>query len=313
MPLMPMAALLKPALENGFTVGAYNVYDLDTIMAVLGAASETESPVILQVSMGARKHVGNLALFLDVLRLYANAGSVPVSINHDHVNSFEAAAAAVDMGFPSVMYDCSHLPYEENVAAVKRFADYAHSKNVWVEAELGCLPGFEDMVFAEKARFTDQDQAADYVKRTGCDALAVSVGTSHGGVRADGPLPLDVKLLGRLHEALPGLPLVLHGAASVPEYLVREVNKWGGQVEQLYNCSEEDIKKCGRLGVCKANMDVDNHLAYTAALRQALAENPGKYDPRSYLRPAREAFMREVSHKMREVSRSAGWALKYGT
>jgi fructose-bisphosphate aldolase, class II len=313
MPLMPMAALLKPALKNGFTVGAYNVYDLDSVMAVLEAASQTDSPVILQVSMGARKHVGNLALFLNVLRLYANACSVPVSINHDHVNSFEDAAAAADMGFPSVMYDCSHLPYEENVAAVKRFADYAHAKNVWVESELGCLPGFEDMVFSEKARFTDPAMAKDYVKRTGCDALAVSVGTSHGGVRADGPLPLDFQLLGHLHELLPGLPMVLHGAASVPEHLVREVNNWGGMVEQLYNCSEEDIAKCGRLGVCKANMDVDNHLAYTAAVRQSLTQNPGKYDPRSYLRPAREAFMREVSHKMQAVSGSAGWAAKYGT
>lgn len=313
MPLIPMAALLKPALENGFTVGAYNVYDLDSILAVLEAAQETNSPVILQVSMGARKHVGNAALFLKTIRLYADDCSMPVCINHDHVNSFEAAAAAVDMGFPSVMYDCSHLPYEENVTSVKRFSDYAHDKNAWVEAELGCLPGFEDMVFSEKARFTDPGLAQDYVKRTGCDALAVSVGTSHGGVRAGGPLPLDVKLLGRLHEVLPNTPLVLHGAATVPTYLVQEVNKWGGQVEQLYNCSEEDISKCGRLGVCKANMDVDNHLAYTAAARRALVENPGKYDPRSYLRPAREAFMQEVSHKMRAVSGSAGWADKYCT
>jgi fructose-bisphosphate aldolase class II len=306
MALVDMGRLMDDALKKKYTIGAYNVFNLDTISAVLEAAEEENSPVILQMSMGSRKYQYNVPRFVEVIKLYAQAAEVPVSINHDHCLKTEDAKSAVDLGFLSVMFDGSHLDYETNINRTREIADYAHSKGVWVEAELGSLPGMEDEVFSENAAFTDPDLVVDYIKRSKCDSLAVSIGTTHGGVKADNYLPLHFEILEKIHNALGDFPLVLHGAASLPEHLVKEVNQYGGKVKQLRNCSEEDIAACREYGICKANMDVDNFLLCTARLRKVLLEIPEKYNPRGYLREAREAFKIEVKHKMRNVSGSSG-------
>jgi len=298
--------LYAHALGEGYTVGAFNAASLEMLQAIIGAAEAERSPAFVMVSMGARKYVGDFPRFVQVMRLYAQAACVPLVVHHDHCQTVQAAREAIDAGCQSVMFDGSHLPFEENVAKTKEIADYAHEHDCVVEAELGCLPGFEDMVFSEKAVYTDPALAVQFVAESGCDSLAIAAGTSHGGVRADGYLPLDLDRIREIHEALPGFPLVLHGAASLPPALIEECNAWGGRVEFLRNCSEEAIRAASYLGVCKANMDVDNFLCFTTAIRRFFAESPELYDPRKYLAPARAAFREEVAHKMRHVLRSAG-------
>ena len=307
MALTDMGELFRHAMEEGYIVGAYNVFNLDTLIAVLRAAEREDSPVIVQLSMGSRKYQPYFSTFVQCVRLYAEAVSVPVGLNHDHCKAPENAIEAVDMGLPSVMFDGSHLSIEENIRHTREIAEYAHAHGVWVEAELGRMAGFEDDVFADSTQFTDPEAAAEFIRRTGCDSLAVSVGTSHGGVLADGPLPLHFEVLSAIRAAIPtGYPLVLHGAASVPENLVREINRQGAEVPQMRNCTEEDIAQSATYGVVKANMDVDNHLRYSAVIRQMQRENLDKYDPRLYLKPARDAFEDEVRHKIQCVSRSSG-------
>ena len=306
MALVKMARLMEDALEKKYTVGAYNIFNIETLSAVLEAAEEEDSPLILQVSMGARRHQYNLECFIESVKLYAEAVKIPVAINHDHCMNLEAAKSAVDMGLSSVMFDGSHLEYEENIKQTKRIVEYAHKKDVWVEAELGSIPGMEDDAFSENTVFTDPSQVTGFVERSGCDSLAVSVGTSHGGVKADDYLTFRFDILKEIHAKLGRYPLVLHGAASFPEALVNEINSYGASVSQMRNCSEKDVSEAGKYGVCKANMDVDNFLLYTAAIRKYHLEHPEKYDPRGYLRLARESFKNEVAHKMRNVSRSSG-------
>lgn len=306
MALKTVKQLLEHAAQERYIVGAFNVCNLESLGAVLDAARQENAPVILQMSMGARKYVPSVPAFVSLMKRMAVETPVPVALNHDHCPTPEAAMEAISWGFSGAMFDGSHLPCEENIRLTRALADWAHERGAGIEAELGRLPGFEDEVFAEHAAFTDPTMAARFVEETGCDSLAVSVGTSHGGVIADGPLPLDFDVLARIHAALPGYPLVLHGAASLPAELIEDVNHVGGKVPFMRNCSETDIARTGQFGVCKANMDVDNFLCFTREVRRVLRDTPDKYDPRVYLRPAREAFSAEVRHKMRNVCGCAG-------
>ncbi|MCI6959828.1 MAG: class II fructose-bisphosphate aldolase [Oscillospiraceae bacterium] len=307
MSLVSPQVLYQHAAQNGYALGAFNVNSLESLQAVLEAAEAQDAPLIVQISMGARKYLGeHWPLFVQTMRRYAEVCKAPVFIQHDHCPSPQACFEAIDAGVQAVMFDGSHLPLEENIALTCQVVEHAHARGVWVEAELGRLPGFEDMVFAEHSEFTDPQTAARFVKATGCDALAVAVGTSHGGVEAEDYLPLDRELLGRIHETLGDLPLVLHGGASLPPALIEACNAQGGQVEFLRNCSEESISDSVSLGVRKVNMDVDNYLPFTTEVRRALREIPDKYDPRVYLLPARKAFRGEVEHKLCRVMHSAG-------
>lgn len=298
--------LFAKAMQEHYIVGAYNACNLETLSAILDAAQAERSPVIVQISMGARKHLSQWPLFAQTVRLYAQAYDVPVVLQHDHCPSVEACLEAVEAGILSVMFDGSHLPMEENIEKTRFLAQRLHEKGGWIEAEIGKLPGFEDMVFSESAEMTTPETARYFCEATGCDALAVSVGTSHGGVRAPADLPFDFDRLRAIHEAIPEMPLVLHGAASLPRELIDYPNRFGGEVEPLRNCSEADICRSAQYGVCKANMDVDNFLCFTGAIREFFHQQPDKYDPRAYLKPAREAFCQEVRHKMRCVTRSSG-------
>lgn len=307
MSLVSPQVLYQHAARDGYALGAFNVNSLESLQAVLEAAKAQDAPLIVQISMGARKYLGEYwPLFVQTMRRYAEAYPAPVFIQHDHCPTPQACFEAIDAGVQAVMFDGSHLPFDENVALTRQVVEYAHARGVWVEAELGRLPGFEDMVFAENTEYTDPHAAARFVRETGCDALAVAVGTSHGGIRADDYLPLDQGLLARIHETLGDLPLVLHGGASLPPHLIEECNAQGGQVEFLRNCSEESISRAVALGVRKVNMDVDNFLPFTTQVRRVLREVPDKYDPRAYLLPAREGFRHEVEHKLRNVVHSAG-------
>lgn len=312
MGLVTMREMAAHAMAGRYAVGAFNVYDWDSLYAVLEAAEAEASPVIVQLSMGARRSTPAFGQFFQAVMAAARACVAPVAVQHDHCPTAQAAEEALAMGFPAVMFDGSHLPPEENARQTAHIARLAHAQGAWVEAELGAIPGFEDMVFAEHAQLTDPDMAVRFVGESACDALAVSVGTSHGGVLAEGPLVLHDALLADIHAHLPGVPLVLHGAASVPEALVQAVNAVGGQVQQVYNCAEADIARTGALGVFKLNMDVDNHLLWNAAVRRDLIENPQRYDPRPVLRAGREAFGREVTHKLRQVCGTAGKAWPAG-
>ena len=298
--------LYRHATENHYGLGAFNTFSWETMMAVMEAAQAAKSPALLQVSMGARKYAGHFKEYVDTLYTLAEQYEVPFFVQHDHCGTFEACREAIEAGCQAVMFDGSHLPYEQNVKETRQVVEYAHEKGVWVEAELGCLPGFEDLVFSEKAVYTDPDLAARFIDRTGCDALAVAVGTSHGGVRSEDYLPLDFELLEEIVKQKPDYPFVLHGAASLPPKLIDACNRQGGQVEYLRNCSEESIARAVALGVKKVNMDVDNFLVFTTAIREFFNTSPDVYDPRKYLKPARDAFRMEVEHKMKEVLNSAG-------
>ena len=218
----------------------------------MDAAEEMRSPAIIQVSMGARKFVKNLDVYVEMLRRLADKYEVPFFIQHDHCPTVEACKEAIEAGCQSVMFDGSHLPYEDNVEQTKEIVEYAHKRNIWVEAELGCLPGFEDFVFAEKAVYTNPQKAKEFIALTGCDALAVAVGTSHGGVRGDDYLPLDLELMKKIAAEKPGYPFVLHGAASLPPELITACNEQGGKVEYLRNCSEESIAAAVKAGAKKS-------------------------------------------------------------
>jgi len=301
-------SLYKHALENKYIIPAFHVWGIESVKAVLKAAAAEDSPVIMQILTPTLDNVAPFPAFLETIREYAKEYPVPVIVNRDHSPSVEAALEAVDMGFPSVMFDGSALPFEENVRKTKQVTDYAHSHGVWVEAELGSIPGLEDEAFSTHTKYTDPEQAAEFVKRTGCDSLAVAVGTAHGGVQAKEHLKVDFELLDKLQEAVKDVPLVLHGAAALPWELIYEVNKFGGEVEYLMMCEEETIEKTRMYGVAKANMDVDNWLAVTAALRKQFAETPGLFNPIIYMKETEKAMCTVVRHKMRDVTRSAGFA-----
>ncbi|WP_300908117.1 class II fructose-1,6-bisphosphate aldolase [uncultured Desulfovibrio sp.] len=308
MPLMGPREMFAAAYAGHYAVGAFNVNNMEIVQGIMRAASEEKSPVILQVSAGARKYAGQTYIMKLVEAALAEDPSVPVVVHLDHGPSFEMCKDCIDGGFTSVMIDGSHLPYEENIALTKQVVDYAHPRGVWVEAELGKLAGVEEHVSSAEHVYTDPDEAVDFVRRTGCDSLAVAIGTSHGAYKFKGEAKLDFTRLEAISALLPEYPLVLHGASSVPQEFVELCNQYGGQVGGAKGVPEEMLRKAAGMGVCKINVDTDIRLALTASIRQFLSERPEQFDPRAYLAPAREAVRNMVAHKIRNVMGSSGKA-----
>ena len=315
--------MFAKAIKGGYAIPAYNFNNMEQMQAIIRAAVETKSPVILQVSKGARAYANATLL------RYMAQGAVeyakelgcekPQIVLHlDHGPSFEVAKDCIDNGFSSVMIDGSALPYDENVALTKKVVEYAHAHDVTVEAELGVLGGVEDDVAAEESKYTKPEEVEDFVKKTGCDSLAISIGTSHGRCKftpeqctrsADGvltPPPLAFNVLEAIEKKIPGFPIVLHGSCSVPMNYVRQIEEFGGKIPDSVGIPEEQLRKAAKSAVCKINIDSDGRLAMTAAIRKHLAENPGDFDPRQYLAPARDELVKMYSRKNIEVLGSAG-------
>ena len=305
MPLMGPKEMFAAAYAGRYAVGAFNVNNMEIVQGIMRAASEEKSPVILQVSAGARKYAGQTYIMKLVEAALIDDPSVPVVVHLDHGPSFEMCKDCIDGGFTSVMIDGSHLPYEENVALTKKVVEYAHARNVTVEGELGQLAGIEDdvNVDADKANYTDPDQVQDFVTRTGVDSLAIAIGTSHGAFKfKPGQKPqLRFDILQEVMDRLPGFPIVLHGASSVsPEY-VKIINENGGQMADAIGIPEDMLRKAASMAVCKINVDSDLRLAMTAGIRKHLAENPTHFDPRQYLGDGRACITDVVRHKIRDV------------
>lgn len=305
MPLVTSKEMFRKAYEGGYAVGAFNVNNMEIIQGIVKAAAETKSPVILQVSAGARKYASPVYLKKLVEAAIIENPELDIVLHLDHGEDFEICKSCIDDGFTSVMIDGSHHSYEENIALTKRVVEYAHARGVVVEAELGRLAGIEDAVnvSAEDATYTDPNQAVDFVKRTGCDSLAIAIGTSHGAYKfaADSDPKLDIERLKKISDLLPGFPLVLHGASSViPEY-VAMCNEFGGELKDAKGCPESMLREAAEYGVCKINIDSDLRLAMTGVIRKQFAEDPSNFDPRKYLSPARDAIYGMVKHKILNV------------
>ena len=308
MPLVGPKEMFAKAYAGHYAIGAFNVNNMEIIQGIMQAASEEKSPVILQVSAGARKYAGQGYIMKLVEAALADDDQVPVCVHLDHGPSFEMCRDCIDGGFTSVMIDGSHLPYEENIAITRKVVEYAHPRNVWAEAELGKLAGIEEHVSSNEHVYTDPDQAVDFVQRTGCDSLAIAIGTSHGAYKFKGDAKLDFPRLETITNKLPNYPLVLHGASSVPQEFVELCNKYGGAVGGAKGVPEDMLRKAANLGVCKINVDTDIRLALTASIRQFMTEHPEQFDPRTYLSPAREAVKKMVQRKIRDVMGSSGKA-----
>ncbi len=307
MPFVTSTEMFKKAYAGKYAVGAFNVNNMEIIQGICDAAKAENSPFILQVSAGARKYAKHAYLVKLVEAAMEDTG-LPICLHLDHGADFDICKSCVDGGFTSVMIDGSKHDFEENIEVTKRVVDYAHNKGVVVEAELGKLAGVEDAVKvnSKDATYTDPDQAVEFVERTGVDSLAIAVGTSHGAYKFKGNPELDFARIEKISNLLPGFPLVLHGASTVIPEFVAECNKYGGKIEGAQGCPEPMLKKAGTFGICKINIDTDLRLAMTASIRKFLAENPGDFDPRSYLKPARQAIQDMVAHKMRDVLNSSG-------
>jgi fructose-bisphosphate aldolase class II len=288
------------AYKEGFAVGGFNVNNMEIIQGIMEAGDEEQSPVILQVSAGAKKYAG-MNYIVKLVEAALMDKDIPVVLHLDHGQNFEICKEVIDGGFTSVMIDGSHLPFEENIAVTRRVAEYAHDKGVWVEAELGRLAGIEDEVSSEENVFTDPDEAVEFVQRTGCDSLAVAIGTSHGAYKFKAEPRLDFERLETITRLLPDFPLVLHGASSVPQEFLDMANTYGGQIAGAKGVPENLLRQAAASGVCKINIDTDIRLAVTAAVRRHLVENPSHFDPRQYLKPARQAVKDMVQHKIRNV------------
>ncbi len=309
--------MFKKAMEGKYAIPAYNFNNLEQLQAIIQACVETRSPVILQVSKGAREYANATILrylALGATQLAEEMGcKIPIALHLDHGDSFEICKSCVDYGFSSVMIDGSHLSFEENIALTKQVVDYAHQFDVTVEGELGVLAGIEDDVSAEHSHYTDPAQVEEFVSRTGVDSLAISIGTSHGAYKfkvkpGEEVPPLRFDILEEVEKRLPGFPIVLHGASSVvPEY-VELINKYGGKLEGAVGVPEEQLRRAAASAVCKINIDSDGRLAFTAKVREYLANNPKEFDPRKYLKPAREELVKLYKHKNINVLGSAGKA-----
>ena len=306
MPFVTTKEMFKKAYEGHYAVGAFNVNNMEIVQGIVDAAKEEESPLILQVSAGARKYAKHSYLLHLVEAAMEDTG-LPIALHLDHGADFDICKACVDGGFTSVMIDGSKYPFEENIELTKRVVDYAHNKGVVVEAELGKLAGVEDAVKVntKDATYTDPDQAVEFVERTGVDSMAIAIGTSHGAYKFKGKPELDFARLEKITNMLPGFPLVLHGASTVIPEFVAECNKYGGKLAGAQGCPEDMLKKAGTYGVCKINIDTDLRLAMTASIRKYLYEHPEDFDPRSYLGKGREAIKMMVAHKMRDVLNSS--------
>ena len=308
MPLIGPKKMFEAAYAGQFAIGAFNVNNMEIIQGIMRAASEEKSPLILQVSAGARKYAGQTYIMKLMEAALTEDPSIPVCVHLDHGPSFEMCRDCIDGGFTSVMIDGSSLPFEENIALTKKVVEYAHPRGVWVEAELGRLAGIEEHVVSEGHSFTDPDEAVEFVEKTGCDSLAVAIGTSHGAYKFKGEAKLDFPRLKTICEKLPNYPLVLHGASSVPQEFVELCNKYGGNVGGAKGVPEDMLREAARMGVCKINVDTDIRLALTASIRQFMVEHPEAFDPRQYLKPAREAVYKMVARKIRDVMGSSGKA-----
>ena len=306
MPLVTSKEMLLKAQEGGYAVGAFNAENMEMVKAIIQAAEELKAPVMIQTTPSTVKY-GTVDTYAAIVAAEAKKASVPVCLHLDHGSSFELVMQAIHAGYTSVMIDGSKHPFEENIELTKRVVEYAHNKGVVVEAELGRLAGVEDAVKVntKDATYTDPDQAVEFVERTGVDSLAIAIGTSHGAYKFKGNPELDFARLEKITKLLPGFPLVLHGASTVIPSFVEECNKYGGKLDGAQGVPEDMLLKAGTFGVCKINIDTDLRLAMTASIRKHLATNPADFDPRQYLKPAREAIKQMVAHKMRDVLNSS--------
>lgn len=316
--------MFAKAVKGGYAIPAYNFNNMEQMQAIIQACVETKSPVILQVSSGARKYANS-----NLLRNMAKGAveyahelgyDIPIVLHLDHGDSYELCVDCIENGFSSVMIDGSHLPYDENVALTKKVCEYAHKYDVTVEGELGVLAGVEDDVSAEHSHYTMPSEVEDFVKKTGVDSLAISIGTSHGRMKfkpeqctrnADGvliPPPLRFDILEEIEKRIPGFPIVLHGSSSVPIEYVKEIEKYGGHLPDSVGIPEEQLRKAAKSAVCKINIDSDGRLAMTAAIRKVMATKPEEFDPRKYLGPARDELKKLYMHKNNNVLGSANKA-----
>ena len=318
--------MFAKAVDGGYAIPAFNFNNMEQLQAIIKACAETKSPVILQVSSGARKYANQTLL------RYMAEGAVEyakelgwehpqICLHLDHGDTFELCKSCVDFGFSSVMIDASSLPYEENIALTKKVVDYAHQYDVTVEAELGVLAGVEDEVSSAVSHYTKPEEVVDFATRTGCDSLAISIGTSHGAYKFTPeqctrdpktgrlvPPPLAFNVLDAIMEQLPGFPIVLHGSSSVPQEYVDMINQYGGKLPDAVGIPEEQLRKAAKSAVCKINIDSDSRLAFTAAVRKVFAEKPGEFDPRKYCGPARDLMTELYKHKIINVLGSDGKA-----
>ena len=306
--------LFAKAVKGGYAIPAFNFNNMEQMQAIIQACVECKSPVILQVSAGARKYANQT-----LLRYMAQGAveyakelgyAIPIVLHLDHGNSFELCKDCIDSGFSSVMIDGSHLPYEENVALTKKVVEYAHQHDVTVEGELGVLAGVEDDVKAEEHTYTRPEEVVDFVSRTGVDSLAISIGTSHGAYKfkpgTNPKIRLDIPA--EIEKQIPGFPIVLHGSSSVPQDLVAQINHFGGKLKDAIGIDEGQLREAAKSAVCKINIDSDGRLAMTAAVRKVLSEHPEEFDPRKYLGPARDELKKLYIHKCQVVLGSAGQA-----
>ena len=299
MPKVTTKSLFEKAYHGGYAIGAFNVNNMEIIQGIVEAAEEERAPLILQISKGARKYARHEYL-MKLIDAALQLSDLPIAVHLDHGDSFELCKSCIDGGFTSVMIDGSHLPLEENIALIKKVVDYAHPRGVPVEAELGRLAGIEEHVSVDErdAIFTNPDEALEFVERSGCDSLAVAIGTSHGAYKFKGEARLDFDRLHAIEERLPEFPLVLHGASSVLREFVDLCNQYGGELPGAQGVPEEMISEAVKGGVCKVNIDTDLRLAMTATIRKQFAQDPANFDPRKYLGPARDALKDMVKHKL---------------
>lgn len=321
--------MFKKAMKGGYAVPAYNFNNMEQIQAIVTACLETQSPVILQVSSGARKYADQTLLqymgqgAVEMMKVHAKAKGlkeIPIALHLDHGDTFELCKSCIESGFSSVMIDGSHHPYEKNIELTKQVVEYAHQFDVTVEGELGVLAGIEDEVSAEHSTYTKPEEVIDFVSKTGVDSLAISIGTSHGANKfkpeqctrnADGvliPPELRFDILEKIQEKLPDFPIVLHGSSSVPVDAVKIINSNGGALKDSIGIPEEQLRKACQYNVCKVNIDSDGRLWMTAAIRKLFSEKPAEFDPRKYLGPARDALVLMYKHKNEKVLGSAGKA-----
>jgi len=311
MPLVTSKKMFEDAYKGGYAVGAFNVNNMEIIQGIVQAGTKLNAPLILQVSKGARAYANHTYL-VKLVEAAVETSGLPIVLHLDHGPDFETCKACIDGGFTSVMIDGSHLPYEENVALTKKVVDYAHDHGVVVEGELGRLAGIEDdvKVSDEDSSYTKPEEVCDFVGRTGVDSLAIAIGTSHGAYKfKPGQDPkLRIDILEEVEKKLPGFPIVLHGASSVIPEFVEEINKYGGKMDNAIGIPESELRKAAEHAVCKINIDSDLRLAMTAAIRKHFVEHPSDFDPRQYLRPARDAIEGMVEHKINTVLGCAGKA-----
>jgi len=310
--------MFKKAMAGGYAIPAYNFNNMEQLQAVIMGCAESNSPVILQVSSGARKYANQTLLKYMAQGAVQMArkdlkSNIPIALHLDHGDTFELCKSCVDSGFSSVMIDGSHHPYDKNVELTKQVVDYAHAHGCTVEGELGVLAGIEDDVQAEKSTYTDPKQVVDFVKKTGVDSLAISIGTSHGAYKfklkpGESVPPLRFDILEEIEKKLPGFPIVLHGASSIVQSYVQMINQFGGKMDNAVGVPEEQLRKAAKSAVCKINIDSDGRLVVTAIIRKVFADKPSEFDPRKYLGPAREELKKLIVNKNTNVLGSAGKA-----